>query len=213
LVSVKWLGHSSFSMGVGDKVVYVDPYEGEYSDKADLVLVTHSHSDHCDPSKVSRIQKADTLFIAPADCASKIGHAVKSLKPGETWSVGDIKVQAVEAYNTKRFRSPGVPFHSKELGVGYLVSVAGKTIYHAGDTDFVPEMKSLRGIYLALLPVGGTYTMDSPEAVEATLAIEPDYIIPMHRREASLEVFKKTVEAKSKTKVIVLAPGETFEVK
>ncbi len=197
---------------MGNRIVFIDPYEGEYSDRADLVLMTHSHSDHCDPSKIDRIHKPDTLFVAPADCASKIGHAVKSLKPGETVSVGEIKVQAVEAYNTKRFRSPGIPFHPKGLGVGYLVSIGGKTIYHAGDTDFIPEMRSLRGIHLALLPVGGTYTMDSSEAAEATLAIGPEYVIPMHRREARLEVFKKTVEANSKTKVIVLKPGETFQV-
>jgi L-ascorbate metabolism protein UlaG (beta-lactamase superfamily) len=212
LVSVKWLGHSSFSMRVAGKVVYVDPYEGEYPDKADLVLVTHSHSDHCDPFKIGMIRKTDTLFIAPADCASKIGHAVKSLKPGETLSVGEIRVQAVEAYNTKRFRSPGVPFHPKGLGVGYLVSVEGKTIYHAGDTDFIPEMKSLRNIHLALLPVGGTYTMDAPEAAEATIAISPDCVIPMHRLKTNLEMFRKTVEAKSKTKVIVFDVGEVLEV-
>ena len=212
MISVKWLGHASFEIGTGNRIVFVDPYEGEYSDRADLVLMTHSHSDHCDPSKIDRIQKPDTLFVAPADCASKIGHAVTSLKPGETLSVGEIKVQAVEAHNTKSFRSPGVPFHPKGLGVGYLVSVGGKTIYHAGDTDFIPEMRSLRGIHLALLPVGGTYTMDSSEAAEATLAIGPEYVIPMHRREARLEVFKKTVEANSKTKVIVLKSGETFQV-
>jgi L-ascorbate metabolism protein UlaG (beta-lactamase superfamily) len=212
-VSVKLLGHASFKMNIGDKVVYVDPYEGEYAEKADLVLITHSHSDHCDESKIGKIRKRDTVFVAPADCASKVGKAVKTLRPGETLSVGDIKVQAVEAYNIKRFRSPGNPFHPKGLGVGYLVTVAGKTIYHAGDTDFILEMKSLHGIYLALLPVGGTYTMDCPEAAEAAFAIGPDYVIPMHRREANLAEFKKTVEGKSKTKVVLLAPGETFEVK
>lgn len=213
MISVKWLGHASFQIGMDNKMIFVDPYEGEYSGRADVVLMTHSHSDHCDPSKIGKILKSDTLFIAPADCASKIGQAVKSLKPEEMLAVGDIEVQAVEAYNMRRFRAPGVPFHPKGLGVGYLVSFAGKTVYHAGDTDSIPEMKALHGVHLALLPVGGTYTMDPPEAAEATIVIRPEYVLPMHySKTTNLEAFRKTVEAKSKTKVVSLKPGETFDV-
>jgi L-ascorbate metabolism protein UlaG (beta-lactamase superfamily) len=210
---IKWLGHASFEIKAGDKIIYLDPYEGDYLDQADLILISHSHSDHCDKTKIDLMTKNDTLFIAPADCYSKIGRNVKSLKPGEKVSIGDITVEALEAYNYKRFRSPGNPFHPKGLGVGYLVTIGEKTIYHAGDTDSIPEMMKLKNIYLALLPSGGTYTMDTPEAVEAVLAIKPKFVIPMHRDDTNPEEFRKEVEAKSKIKVILLKPGEQFEAK
>ena len=209
---VKWLGHASFMVKAKEKTIYIDPYEGEYSVKADLVLVTHSHQDHCDISKINKIRRDDTTIYAPADCVSKIGGTVRSLKPGETAIVGGVTVEAVEAYNYKRFRSPGVPYHPKGLGVGYLITVNGKTLYHAGDTDFIPEMKQLRvkNIDVALLPSGGTYTMDNPEAAEATLAIKPKVVIPMHRWDTDPEEFKRAVETKSQIKVVTLKPGQQF---
>ena len=212
-VFVKSLGHASFEIKADGKIIYADPYQGEYYDKADLILVSHSHMDHCDSSKINALLKDNTLIIAPADCASKIGKSVKSLKPGEKISVGSLTVQAVEAYNYKRFRSPGTPFHPKGLGVGYLLTIGGKTIYHAGDTDFIPEMKNLKNIYLALLPCDGTFTMDGPEIVEAILAINPQYVIPMHSGQSDVEKIKKEVEAKSKIKVVLLRPVEQFEIK
>jgi len=210
-ISVKYLGHASFEIKAGDKTIYIDPYEGEYKEKADLILISHSHDDHCQPSKVKSIRKEGTLVIAPADCALKVGGSVKSLKAGEKSSFGDVTVEAVPAYNYRRFRSPGNPFHPKGFGVGYLVTVGNKTIYHAGDTDFIPEMRNLRNIYLALLPSGGTYTMDNPEAAEAALAIRPEFVIPMHRWKTDPNEFKKDVEAKSKIRVIILKPGEEFK--
>lgn len=209
-ISVKWLGHASFEIKADDKTIYIDPFEGEYKDKADLILVSHSHDDHCDTSKIKKIRKEDILVIAPADCVSKIGGKVKSLKPGEKVSVADVTVEAVAAYNYKRFRSPGNPFHPKGFGVGYLITIGDKTIYHAGDTDFIPEMRNLRNVYLTLLPSGGTYTMDNPEAAEAALAIKPQFVIPMHRWNTNPGELKNDVEAKSKTKVILLKPGEEF---
>jgi L-ascorbate metabolism protein UlaG (beta-lactamase superfamily) len=209
-ISVKWLGHASFEINAGDKTIYIDPFEGEYKDKADLILVSHSHDDHLDKSKIKKIRREDTLIIAPADCASKIGGEVKSLKPGEKVSVGAVTVEAVAAYNYKRFRSPGIPFHPKGFGVGYLITIGDKTIYHAGDTDFIKEMSSLGNVYLALLPSGGTYTMDNPEAAEAALAIKPQFVIPMHRWNTSPSEFKNDVEANSKIQVIMLKPGEKF---
>ncbi len=212
VISVKWLGHASFEIKTEKETIYTDPYEGEYVDKADLILISHSHDDHCSPSKIRKVVKEDTLIIAPADCASKIKMKVKSLKPGEETSVDDVKVKAVVAYNTKRFRSPGNPFHPKDFGVGYLITIGDKTIYHAGDTDFVPEMKNLGNVYLALLPSGGTYTMDNPEAAEAALTIKPKYVIPMHRWNTNPDEFRKQVEAGSKLNIILLRPGEEFKI-
>jgi len=212
-IVIKWLGHASFQVKADGKVIYIDPYEGEYKEKADLVLVTHSHFDHCDTSKIRKVLKEDTVIICPADCASKIEGNVRVLKPGEETRIDDIVVEAVHAYNYKRFRSPGNPFHPKGLGLGYVITVGGKRIYHAGDTDFIPEMKDLKNISVALLPSGGTYTMDNPEAAEAALAIKPEIAIPMHRWNSSPEAFKKKVESSSNIKVVILEPGEEYEMK
>ncbi len=121
-------------------------------------------------------------------------------------------MEAVEAYNYKRFRSPGNPFHPKGSGVGYLISVGERTIYHAGDTDLIPEMKQLKNIHLALLPTGGTYTMNDEEAAEAALTINPEVVIPIHRLDAKPEVFREMVESSSKIKVVILKPREKIEV-
>jgi L-ascorbate metabolism protein UlaG (beta-lactamase superfamily) len=211
-LSIKWLGHASFLIRAEGKIVYIDPYEGEYSEKADLILVTHSHTDHCDASKIKKVRKPDTVIFAPEDCVSKIGGSVKTLRPGEEATFGNIRVRAVEAYNYKRFRSPGNPFHPEGFGVGYVITAEGKTIYHAGDTDFIPEMRQLGHVDVALLPSGGTYTMDNSEAAEAAIAINPKIVMPMHRWDTDPEVFKKKVEANSNIKVVVLQKGGESQV-
>ena len=212
-VFVKWLAHASFQIKAEGKIIYVDLEKyGEATEKADLILVTHSHTDHCDPDKIKNVQKEDTVIIAPEDCASIIGRSVKTLRPGEETSVDNIRVKAVEAYNYKRFRSPGNPYHPKGFGVGYLIKVEGKTIYHAGDTDFIPEMRKVGPVDVVLLPSGGTYTMDNAEAAEAAIAINPKIVIPMHRWDTNPEEFKKKVEANSNIKVMVLQEGEEFQL-
>ena len=211
-VIVKWLGHASFQIKADGKNIYIDPYEGEYAEKADLVLVTHSHFDHCDTSKIEKVTKKDTVIICPPECVSRLRGNVKAIKPGEKIEVDGVTVEAVHAYNYKRFRSPGNPFHPKGFGNGYIITVGGKRIYHAGDTDFIPEMRDLKNISLALLPSGGTYTMDNPEAAEATLAINPEVVIPMHRWDTDPNEFKRRVEEASDVKVVLLNPGEEFTV-
>jgi L-ascorbate metabolism protein UlaG (beta-lactamase superfamily) len=210
--TIKWLGHASFQISVEGKIIYTDPYSGKYSEKAGLILVTHSHGDHCSVAKIKSVRTADTVVFAPEDCVKKIKGTVKTLKAGEEATVGKVKVRAVEAYNVKRFKSPGNPFHPKGFGVGYLVTALGKIVYHAGDTDFIPEMKQLGHVDVALLPSGGTYTMDNAEAAEAALAINPLVVVPMHRWDTKPDEFKRKVEANSSIKVVALAKGEEYQV-
>ena len=214
---VKWLGHSSFQFRTSsDKVIYIDLKKYgkvvETSEKADIILVTHNHGDHCSPPKIEKLCKKDTSIIAPKDCAKRISGNVKTLKPGEEITVDNVRVAAVEAYNIKRFKPSGKPWHPRGYGVGYLIMAEGKTIYHAGDTDFIPEMRSLGKIDLALVPTGEKYTMDNVEAAEATVAIKPKIAMPMHTWDNDRTEFKAKVEAKSKTKVVLLQEGEEYKL-
>ena len=209
-MEIKWLGHASWRIKTGGKTIYIDPYEGEYDEKADLVLSTHHHDDHCKPDKIALVKQDTTEIIATEECGKKLGTEVITLRPGDATKIDDILIEAVEAYNYKRFRSPGTPFHPKGIGVGYLVKAEGKTIYHTGDTDFIDEMKELSEIDLMLVPSGGTYTMDNPEAAEATIAVNPKKAVPMHIWDTDPTEYKKMVEKGCTTEVILMKPGETL---
>jgi L-ascorbate metabolism protein UlaG (beta-lactamase superfamily) len=215
-INVKWLGHSSFQIAAENKIIYIDLKKYgkvvETTEKADIILVTHNHGDHCSPPKIQSLRKKDTVVIAPKNCASRIGGSVRSIKPGDEISVNGIRIEAVEAYNTKRFKPSGKPWHPRGYGVGYLIKVEGKMIYHAGDTDFITEMRQLKNIDLALLPTGDKYTMDNAEAAEASMAINPKNVIPMHRWDTNPEELKDRVEANSKIRVLLLREGEVFEL-
>jgi L-ascorbate metabolism protein UlaG (beta-lactamase superfamily) len=213
-IIVKWLGHSSFQIKTKDKIVYIDLKKYgkvvETTEKADVILVTHNHGDHCSPAKIQKLRKKNTVVIAPKNCAARIGGNVKSLKPGEETTVDDVTVKAVEAYNVKRFKPSGKPWHPKGYGVGYLVRAENKTIYHAGDTDSIPEMRQLSGIDLALLPTGNKYTMNNSEAADAAIVIGPKTAMAMHNWETNREEFKKKVEANSRIKVVLLQEGKEY---
>lgn len=174
--------------------------------------MTHAHSDHCQPATLEKVRKEGTVVIAPSQCAKKIGGDVKILSPGEEAVLDDITIKAVEAYNYKRFKSPGKPWHPKGYGVGYVITIEGKTIYHAGDTDFIPEMRDLNQVDVVLLPTGNKYTMDNAEAAEAAIVINPKIALSMHRWDTDPEKFKERVEAHSAVKVVILQEGEVCEV-
>jgi len=211
-MELKWLGHASWKLKTGGATIYIDPYEGEYDEPADIILSTHHHDDHCKPDKVSLIKTDETMIIATPECGEKLGAKVRSLKPGESTRIGDIAVKAVEAYNFKRFRNPGEPYHPKGLGVGYIVFAEGKSIYHVGDSDFIEEMKDLKGIDVMLVPSGGTYTMDCPDAAEATIAVNPVMAIPMHIWDTDPSDFKTQVESACTTNVKIMKLGEILSL-
>lgn len=178
--NIHWLGHDSFRIDGKRGVVYIDPYRLKEGPKADLILITHEHADHASPVDVEKIRKSDTVIVAPAAAAAKLSGAVTTVAPGDELTVKGVAIRAVPAYNLNKFRSPGVPYHPREAGyVGYVVAVDGVRIYHAGDTDHIPEMAGLAPD-VALLPVSGIYVMTAEEAAAAAAAIGPKAAVPMH---------------------------------
>lgn len=212
-VEITWLGHDGFKIKK-DRVVYVDPFKvAGKLEAADLVCVTHEHFDHLSIEDLKKVVTAKTTLVTIPACEK----AVKELKPkavrivsaGQRLDVDGISVEAVPAYNTTKFRSPGNPFHPKADGkVGFVLGIGGLRIYHAGDTDQIPEMVQVQGVDVALLPVSGTYVMTADEAVKACEAIQPKLAIPMHYgaivgSAADAETFRRGV----KCRVEVLTPG------
>lgn len=178
--NIHWLGHDSFRMEGDGNVIYIDPWQIGQGPKADLILITHDHHDHCSPEDVSKLLKEDSVIVTVASAAKKLKGNIKVVKPGDAITVKGVAIQAVPAYNVNKFRSPGLAFHPRESGyVGFVISVDGKRIYHAGDTDKIPEMAAIDAD-IALLPVSGTYVMTADEALEAARIINPRLAIPMH---------------------------------
>ncbi|MGA3405930.1 MAG: MBL fold metallo-hydrolase [Candidatus Bathyarchaeia archaeon] len=182
-VKLTWLGHDAFRIQDG-QVIYIDPYEIGPGAKADLVLVSHEHDDHCSIDDLKKIVTPNTVIVAHAQSKNELSKLsvkeIKIAKPGDKLSFGSVTVETVPAYNTNKFREPGKVFHPKEDGkLGFVVTVKGVRIYHAADTDHIPEMKGMAPD-IALLPVSGTYVMTAKEAAEATASIKPKIAIPMH---------------------------------
>jgi len=172
--NMRWLGHDGFLVKGEGKVIVIDPFQIKECEPADIILVSHEHYDHCSPADVKKIQKDSTIIVTEADSAKKLSGDVRTMKPGDKTTVLGIPIEAVPAYNTDK------AFHPKENGwLGFILTVDGVRIYHAGDTDNIPEMASFQ-VDIALLPVSGTYVMTAEEAVEATKKIEPKVVIPMH---------------------------------
>ncbi len=190
-VTITWLGHDSMKIK-GDKVIYIDPWKLEDAEPADIVLVTHEHYDHCSPPDIEKIATDETMIVATADSARKLKGDVMVVKPGDTVGIDGVSIEAVPAYNTNK------SFHPKNSSwVGFVVTMGGKRIYHAGDTDSISEMDSL-GVDVALVPVSGTYVMTAEEAAGAVNRMKPKIAVPMHYgdivgSEADAERFKALV--------------------
>jgi L-ascorbate metabolism protein UlaG (beta-lactamase superfamily) len=191
--NVKWLGHAGFLLS-GKRLIYIDPVNLKFPDVGDIILVTHAHSGHCSPEEIKWLRKGSTVIVAPKSCASSFQGDVRIIQPGDTIIVKEIKIEVVPAYNlTKKD-------HPKEAGgVGYILSpIDGMRIYHAGDTDWIPDLYDVI-CDIALLPVGGGSTMDAIEAARAANTLKPKVAIPMHWGDgmgtrADAETFKELCE-------------------
>ena len=217
-LNVQWIDHSTVKIktaGSAPKVIYIDPFgqvlKGN-EEKADLIISTHEHFDHFDPQAINKLTKDDTEVVLKKGINKSAlkAKSVREIDIGGSVETKGAKIKAVHAYNEHRFREPGQPFHPKGFGMGVIVEIE-KIFYYAGDTDFIGEMKALKDekIDVAFLPIGGTYTMDVPEAVEAALAISPKIVIPTHYNfisgtDADPSDFKKRVESRSSIEVRIL---------
>jgi L-ascorbate metabolism protein UlaG (beta-lactamase superfamily) len=184
-VQITWLGHDGFKFKKG-KIVYVDPYQLQTTaEPADLVCVTHEHFDHLSVDDLRKVVTTRTTVVTIPACQQTVSglrpKTVRVVKPGDRLDAEGVTIEVLPAYNTSKFRSPGKPFHPQTDGkVGFLLGIGAIRIYHAGDTDEIPEMAKAAGVDVALLPVSGTYVMTAAEAIKACQAIQPQLAIPMH---------------------------------
>ena len=206
-ITLQWLGHAGFRICHEDTVIYIDPWKLKDSPHdATMVLVSHSHFDHYSPEDIAKVRGSDTKLAASSDVVAQ-ETAGEAITPGLTIELGGVRVTGVAAYNPKK------DFHPKaNKWIGFVIEVGSKRIYYAGDTDltdFTEEMSVVGDIDLALLPVGGTYTMNAKDAAEATKHVKPKMAIPYHwgdivgsRNDA--EKFATNVDCMSR----ILMPGE-----
>ena len=187
-VILDWLGHAAFKIKTADdKIIYIDPYSiNKEMEKADLILITHSHPDNCSIADINKIIKPNSKIVITADCQSTIMRTnipvkIEITEPGKEFDFGNIRISSIPAYNKDK------SFHPQdEDWVGYVIKLEDMIIYHAGDTDVIPEMQKLTGHkkngsqFVALLPIGGRFTMNVEEAIEAVKIIKPSLAIPMH---------------------------------
>ncbi len=174
-VEIRWIHHASFRIASEATVLYIDPWKlPETPHDADVVFVSHSHYDHCSPGDIARVSKDDTAIVTPAETIEKL-HAANAVDPGERIYIKDVHIEAVAAYNIAK------SFHPRgHHWCGAVFTLAGQRIYYAGDTDLIPEMSDLKDVDVALLPVGGTYTLNASEAAGACEAIACKAAIPYH---------------------------------
>lgn len=176
-VKIYWLGHAGFRIVGEGKTIYIDPYKIKGGPTADIILVTHNHFDHFSVDDIKKVSGSSTVIVGPKECETKfrmLNMEHKIVKPGTSLDLSGVKIEAVPSYNVSK------SFHPKLDGkVGYVVTLSGVKIYHAGDTDRIPEMTNIKPD-VSLLPVGGTYTMNAEDAVQAARDIGTGIFIPMH---------------------------------
>ncbi|MHC4518585.1 MAG: MBL fold metallo-hydrolase [Planctomycetota bacterium] len=182
-LKITCIGHGTLMFEYQGKIVHVDPVsrEADYAKlpKADLILVTHEHGDHLDTKALGLLRQAQTRIVLTKTCAEKVSGGVV-MKNGDTRTVGGFKIDAVPAYNIVHKRSGGQPFHPKGRGNGYVITFGKTRVYVAGDTENVPEMKKLKKIDVAFLPMNLPYTMTPEMVADAARAFKPKILYPYH---------------------------------
>ena len=198
LVNMYFIGHGSLMFEIKGFVIHIDPVRssGNYDNlpKADLILVTHEHSDHLDIKLIEDLRKPGTIMYTNALSASKVSWA-KIMKAGDKQEINKITIEAVPAYNIVNQRSPGQPFHPKGNGLGYILTIGEKRFYVAGDTENTPEMKALKNIDVAFLPMNLPYTMTPEMVADAAKAFKPKILYPYHYGETNTNEIVKLLNS------------------
>ncbi|MFX0033042.1 MAG: MBL fold metallo-hydrolase [Candidatus Hodarchaeota archaeon] len=195
-MEIFWLDHAAFKIKMfSGVVIYLDPYNiKDNEEKADIIVSSHTHGDHFSKKDIQKIWKENTILIGPTSIASSLKEFNgKALRIEDSLDYKDFSIELVPAYTIKKAT------HPKSNGwSGTIIESAGKSVYHAGDTERIPEMKELakRNITVALLPCGGTYTMDFEESTDAAVDIQPEIVVPMHTWGANLNKYKEIMNKK-----------------
>ncbi len=183
---ISFLGHASLMLSWNDKIIHVDPVSCEADYRmlpgADMILITHDHDDHLDVNAVHCAKTAAAKVVGTPGVEKQL-HGIVVMKNGETRTVDGLKIEAVHAYNIKHMRAPGMPFHPRGIGNGYVVTFGDKRVYFAGDTENIPEMKELKDIDIAFLPMNLPYTMTPEMVADAARAFRPKILYPYHQGE------------------------------
>ena len=182
-LKITFVGHGTLLFTFGSTVIHVDPVssEADYGKmpKADIVLVTHEHGDHLDPAAIAAVRKEGTTVLLTGKCAAAVSGGVV-MKNGDARTVGGLKIEAVPAYNVAHKRPSGEPFHPRGEGNGYVITFGDTRVYVAGDTESIPEMKALKDIAVAFLPMNLPYTMTPAMVADAARAFRPKILYPYH---------------------------------
>lgn len=203
-VKMYFINHGTLMFTFNDLVIHVDPVSraADYSllPKADLILVTHQHGDHLDKSAIQKISKPDTKILLTQSCYDEIGMG-EVIKNGDAKTFQKIRIEAVPAYNIVHTRDNGEPFHPKGIGNGYVIDFGDKRVYIGGDTENVPEMKSLKNIDVAFLPMNLPYTMTPEMVADAVSLFHPKVLYPYHFGQTNTQELVKLLENNSDTEV------------
>jgi L-ascorbate metabolism protein UlaG (beta-lactamase superfamily) len=205
-----WFRQSAFLWKDADYRIYIDPWQVTTDDPADIIVITHAHFDHFSMDDIDKVRKESTQIFAPADVAKEISGNVTPVSPGESHHAGKLSIQTVPAYNIVEERLEAHP--QENNWVGYILSLGKENYYHAGDTDHIKELDSVKAD-VAMLPIGGTYTMNASEAADLARAINPQIAVPMHYGYVvgSPPDARRFAEEAAPVKVQALTPVHPFE--
>jgi len=203
-LEISFIGHASLMMECDGKVIHIDPFSRvwnyDHLGKADMILITHHHGDHLDPALIKRIRKTGAPVILPERCSKEVDNYTL-MKNGDRKKIMGILIEAVPAYNIKHKRDSGEPYHKKGEGNGYILTIGGKRIYIAGDTENTPEMKQLKNIDVAFLPMNLPYTMTEEMVADAAKTFRPGILYPYHCRGSNLKKLEALLENERNIKV------------
>jgi L-ascorbate metabolism protein UlaG (beta-lactamase superfamily) len=198
--------HSSIMFQFDDMVIYVDPIaRADYSNfpRADIILITHHHGDHLDVDLINKLKKPDTSIIASEACGEKLSDYIV-MKNGDKKEIRGLQIEAIPAYNLVRERRPGEKFHPRGEGNGYIITFADKRVYIAGDTECIPEMKGLKDIDIAFIPINLPYTMPPEEAAECIKHFHPRIVYPYHQGKSDPQIVADLLKGEKDIEVRVL---------